>query len=133
MTRLIIDSSYFVALALPSDPNHINARKLFSAISFKNAACTTEDFVKETLTIVSQRAGKAVATDFFRLIEAIVRIIPVTTKDYQAGLEKFLDPKLNKNISLIDCIGAAIYEDIRADAVASFDSDFKLLGLKVIP
>ncbi len=133
MTRLIIDSSYLVALALPSDPNHIKARQLFSSVSFKNTAYTTEDFVKETLTIVSQRAGRAVAIDFFRLIEATTQIIPITTQDYLAGLEKFLNPKLNKNISVIDCIGAAVYEDIRADAIASFDDHFKLLGLKVVP
>lgn len=133
MIRLLVDTSFFVALALPSDPNHIPARKLFKTIFAKrNYVDTTEDFIKETLTIVSQRAGKAIAMDFYRLIETVTRIIPVTSKYYQAGLEIFLNPKLNKNVSLIDCVGAAVYEDIRADAIATFDDHFKALGVKVV-
>lgn len=134
MIRLLIDSSYFVALALPSDPNHLQARKLFLKITAKEyLPNTTEDFIKETLTIVSQRTDKSVAIDFYRLIGITARIIPINTQYCQAGLEIFLNPKLNKNISLIDCIGAAVYDDIKADAIATFDDHFKSLGLTVVP
>lgn len=131
MTRLIIDSSFYLALAIDSDTNHLRA--LIAAKKISGAKITTEDFLKETLTVISQRQGKQAAGVFYQYVISDTEILPITTELFYIGLEKFLSPKLNKNISLIDCIGAAVYEDIRADAIASFDDHFKLLGLKVAP
>ena len=131
MTRLIIDSSFYVSLALDTDSNHLRAH--LAAKKITGTKFTTEDFLKESLTVVSQRQGKQASRIFFEYVISDTEILPVTTRLFHIGLEKFLQPELNKNISLIDCIGAATYEDIRADAIASFDSDFKLLGVKVIP
>lgn len=131
MTRLIIDSSFYLALAIDSDTNHLRA--LIAAKKITGTKFTTEDFLKETLTVVSQRQGKLAAEVFYKYVITDTEILPVTTELFYAGLEIFLNPKLNKNVSLIDCIGAAVYEDIRADAIATFDGHFKALGVKVIP
>lgn len=131
MTRLIIDSSFYVSLVIDGDVNHLRA--LVAAKKITGMKFTTEDFLKETLTVVSQRQGKFAAEVFYKYVITDTEILPVTTELFYAGLAKFLNPKLNKNASLVDCIGAAIYEDIRADAVATFDVHFKSLGVKVIP
>ena len=131
MPKVIIDSSFYVSLAIDGDINHLRAH--LAAKKITGAKITTEDFLKETLTVVSQRQGKQAAGIFYQYVISDTEILPVTTELFYIGLKKFLSPKLNKNISLIDCIGAAVYEDIRADAIASFDDHFKLLGLKVVP
>lgn len=120
-----------MSLAIETDTNHLRAH--LAAKKITGTKFTTEDFLKESLTVVSQRQGKQAAGIFFEYVISDTEILPVTTKLFHIGLEKFLDPKLNKNISLIDYIGAAIYEESQADAIASFDDHFKLLGLKVIP
>ena len=131
MPKVIIDSSFYVSLAIDGDINHLRAH--LAAKKITGAKITTEDFLKETLTVVSQRQGKQAAGIFYQYVISDTEILPVTTELFYIGLKKFLSPKLNKNISLIDCIGAAVYEDIRADAIASFDGHFKLLGMKVVP
>ena len=131
MPKVIIDSSFYVSLAIDGDINHLRAH--LAAKKITGAKITTEDFLKETLTVVSQRQGKQAAGIFYQYVISDTEILPVTTELFYIWLKKFLSPKLNKNISLIDCIGAAVYEDIRADAIASFDGHFKLLGMKVVP
>ena len=127
---IMIDSSFYVALAFISDTNHLAAVKLSGKIRSKKA--TTEDILKETLTLVSQRKGKAGAIQFYENIVADTEVIPVATDQFHDGLTIFLNPTLQKDISLIDCITVAISKKLKIKHILSFDRHFKNFGMAII-
>lgn len=128
---IFIDTSFFVAFALDSDLNH--SRAITRSPQSHDHPVTSEDVMKETLTIVSQRKGKEFCIEFFHGIEEIVDILPVSSERYEAGLAFFLSPKLQKDISLIDCISTAICKESKIKRILSFDRHFRSLGLIVRP
>lgn len=134
MKTVLIDSSFYIALVYTNDTNHLKAKKLVPDLApTKYTQLTTEDFLKETLTTISQRVGKAVSIDFYNALTTNTQIISVTPAHFHEGLQTFLEPNLNKNISLVDCIASIVCRDIRADAIVTFDSHFRRLKLKTIP
>ena len=128
---IFVDTSFLVAFAVDGDPHHTKAKKALSSISEQK--CISEDVMKETLTVVSQRKGKSFCIEYFEGIDEDYVRLPVNTERYQAGLNVFLDRKLQKNVSLIDCISAAICHELGIKKILSFDGHFKFLGLKVVP
>ncbi len=134
MKTVLIDSSFYIGLVYPEDSNHNRANALVAKLSPSvYIQVTTEDFLKETLTTISQRAGKAASIDFYEALITNTKVVSITPGQFQKGLELFLEPKRNKDISLIDCIGTVVYGEIEADAIVTFDKHFKSLKLHVIP
>lgn len=134
MKTVLIDSSFYIALVYTSDTNHLKAKKLVPDLAPpKYTQVTTEDFLKETLTTISQRAGKTASIDFYKALMTNTQMIAVTPTHFREGLQVFLHPNLNKDISLIDCIAAAVYQDIHADVIVTFDRHFKSLQVKTLP
>lgn len=128
---IFADSSFLVALAVDIDPNHDKALR---AIPIDDQGrVTSEDIIKETLTVVSQRKGRNFCIEFFDGISREYIILPVSSDRYLTGLKLFLNPKLQKNISLIDCVSAAICHELGIKRILTFDGHFKSLGLKIIP
>lgn len=128
---MLVDSSLFIAFTLDTDLNHQKAARSFHP-SLKTT-CTTEDIIKETLTVISQRKGRLFAIEFFQGISQDIAILPVGTTRFQAGLQLFLNPKLQKDISLIDCTTAAICKELRIQRILSFDPHFRAFGLTIVP
>ena len=128
---IFVDTSFLVAFAVDGDPHHAKAKKELPSIDEQK--CISEDVVKETLTVVSQRKGKPFCIEYFEGIGENYVMLPVNTERYQAGLNIFLDRKLQKNVSLIDCTSAAICHELGIRKILTFDDHFKLLGLKVVP
>lgn len=128
---IFADSSFLVALAIDIDPNHDKALRAIPADD--QGKVTSEDIIKETLTIISQRKGRNFCIEFFDGISREYIILPASSERYRAGLKLFLNPKLQKNVSLIDCISAAICQELGIKRILSFDDHFKALGVKVAP
>ncbi len=128
---IFIDTSFLVSFAIDTDSNHIRA--LSVRINSLKAQHTSEDIVKEALTVISQRKGKQFCIEFFAEISQNLTILPVNTDHFQAGLDLFLQPKLPKDISLIDCISVALCRELNIKKILSFDSHFRSLGLRPLP
>mgnify|MGYP001617787005 CR=1 FL=1 len=128
---IFVDTSFLVSFAIDKDPNH--ARALAMGRIPSQHLQSTEDIMKETLTIISQRKGKQFCREFYQNISGYLTIIPITTVRYAAGLARFLDPKTPKDISLIDTITAVVCHELGIRRILSFDRHFGLLGLTVIP
>lgn len=124
---IFIDTSFFVSLFLDNDPNYPRATKLYPHI--ENDTIISDDILKETLTIVSQRKGKLAAIKAHEELLNDHRLLSVTTARFQAGLDFFLDSKLQKDISLIDCITVAICKELKIKRILSFNRHFKNFGL----
>lgn len=128
---IVIDTSFFITLFLAKDPHAFKAEALYPTIQEEKVV--TEDILKETLTIVSQRVGKAGSIDAYRRIAGDCTILPVSPDRFAAGLTRFLDPKTPKDISLIDCITAAVCHELGTKRILSFDRHFQRLGLSIAP
>lgn len=122
---IFIDTSFYIAIALSTDSNHKKA--LAQLVKIEEETVTSEDVIKETLTIISQRLGKTASQDFYTDIRAISTIIPVTSEHYQAGLTLFLSSKTAKDISVIDCTSMAICKHLRIKNILTFDKHFRTL------
>ncbi|OGG28792.1 hypothetical protein A2973_01980 [Candidatus Gottesmanbacteria bacterium RIFCSPLOWO2_01_FULL_49_10] len=128
---IVIDTSFFISLFLAKDPRASKAEEIYPTIHEEKVV--TEDILKEALTIVSQRVGKAGSIDAYRRIARDCTILPVSPDRFSAGLTRFLDPKTPKDISLIDCITTAVCRDMGIKRILSFDRHFRALGLTVYP
>lgn len=127
---IFVDTSFLVALFWDIDPNTKEALNLWSKVDPEKIV--SEDILKETLTVLSQRIGRDGAIAAYGKIVEELTVLPVHSDRYQSGLKLFLNPKLQKDISLIDCISAAICRELRIKQILSFDNHFKSLGLKII-
>lgn len=128
---IFVDTSFLVAFFGDIDPNAGKALEFWSKVGPEKV--TSEDILKETLTILSQRVGRAGSIAAYdKIIEEFI-ILPVPSERYRAGLKLFLNPKLQKNVSLIDCISAAICHELGIKRILSFDGHFKALGIKTLP
>lgn len=128
---IFVDSSFIISLLQETDTNHIKAKKTWDNTGAEKIY--NEDVLKEVLTVVSQRKGRNFAIDAFYDISIGQTILPVTTERFQAGLTLFLDPKLQKDISLIDCIIAATCNELKIRQILTFDPHFRKLELTPIP
>ena len=128
---IFIDSSFLISFALSTDYNHEKATKVL--LPKQKEAYTSEDILKESLTIISQRKGKQFCIEFFDGIIKHLIVLPVTMVRFQIGLQVFLDPTLQKDISLIDCISAAICKELGIKRILTFDRHFRSFGLAVLP
>lgn len=128
---IFVDTSFLVAFFWDIDPNASKALNWWPKAGPEKVA--SEDILKETLTVLSQRIGRGGAIAAYdKIIEELI-VLPVSSERYRAGLKLFLNPKLNKNVSLVDCISAAICHELRTKRILTFDDHFKTLGVKVIP
>ena len=129
---ILIDSSFLISYSLDTDHNYKPAHKAFIGLT-EEEQVITEDILKEVLTVISQRRGRKSCIKLYEQYIKKFKIIPVTDNYFQEGLKLFLNPELQKNVSLIDCISAAICHELEIKRILTFDDHFKLLGLKVMP
>ena len=128
---IFIDSSFLIALYFDRDPHYAKARRAWGHIS--GQTCVSEDILKETLTVLSQRNGKLGCIVAYQKIRKESTLLPQQSHYLQSGLQLFLDPRLQKDISLIDCISAAICKELKIKRILTFDRHFRSLGLTVLP
>ena len=128
---IFIDSSFFISLFFEEDRNHILALKTWGTITKETS--TSEDVLKETLTILSQRKGKRSCIDAYQKIQDEIILIPSDTQYFQTGLQLFLDPRLQKDISLTDCITVAVCKKLNIKNILTFDRHFLSFGVKMLP
>ncbi len=128
---IFVDSSFIISILLETDPNHIRAKNTWNNTPIEKLI--SENILMEVLTVVSQRKGRNFAIEAYHDISVDHKLFPVTTDRFQSGLKLFLNPKLQKDISLIDCITAAICHELHIKHILSFDSHFRKFGLIPVP
>lgn len=128
MIRVFFDSSFWVARYRQGDAHEKDAHELLKSVSDVELY-TNNLVIYETLTVLSQRAGKIQSLKFGRYIfdgiddgnlyAAIFDEAPEhqTWKIFQNGP--------HKAISFVDCSILATIKEYRIDALLSFDKDFK--------
>ncbi len=127
---IFLDSSFFISLFVNTDSNYSRAKSQYP--TGKKELVSSEDILKETLTFISQRRGRQASIDAYQQILTDCSLLPVSSERFQAGLKLFLNSKLPKDISLIDCTTVAICKELHIHEILAFDKHFKEFGLKII-
>lgn len=131
---MFIDTSAFVALAVPDDDHHRAAASFFTSLEGGAPLVTSTDVFDETVTRIRRKAshGAAVAAGRSILASSGVRLVPVEPADREAAWRLFCDrPKVP--LSLTDCTNVAIMDRLGLRRIFTFDGDFQALELEVVP
>lgn len=136
---LFLDSSAIYAYFYPRDELHEDARAAFEAIwdgTLPYRPLYTNDYVlDETVTRLRRYTSHAVATDALSLLcssESIrLRRVPDDVfDDAVSGFERYDD---HGEISFTDHVIAAHARSLAVDHVYTYDGDFDVFGLTVVP
>ena len=126
--QIFVDANVFVALLNKDDALHERATALWSRLKEEGAVIvTTNMVVSEVITVISQRAGKALAMEFAQTVYGGGDDFVVVYSDAAVegrALEYFRAIR-SKNVSFVDAIILATMERMDIRRLASFDHIFR--------
>src|SRR5665213_746479 len=88
-----VDTSFWIALTVLRDQHHIRARRILRSLTASDRFVTTEFVLIEVLNYFSER-GQSSRSEAVKLVKYLagdprMRIIPLSSETYQAGLRRF--------------------------------------------
>lgn len=137
-TPVFIDTGAFYARADRDDDHHEEAMRLFERIRSEDAAhrplYTSQAVLSEFTTLALYKLGHATAARALRAIRAAesITVIPVGRSTFETAAEQFEDYD-DQQISFVDHTTAVLADERGIEHVFAFDSDFRTLGLTLIP
>ncbi len=122
-----VDTSYWVALLLPRDRNHPDAKTLWH--SDLGPLLCTNHVVGETWTFLRRRAGHADAVAFLDAVRNSLRVV-LTHVDEPAEdeAESWLRRHDEREFSFVDAVSFAVMRRRRLTEALAFDQDFAAAG-----
>ena len=128
--RVFADSNYFVALFYPHDALHHQATIHANSIAKDNLHIITSSFVfLETVTVLSQRAGRAVSREagLYLRNNPFVTLLHIDEALGEKAWRIFQNTQ-DKNISFVDCSTIAVMQAEHITTLLTFDvTDFRKL------
>lgn len=121
------DTSFWVALQIPRDPNHQIARTLWQ--SDGNPVITTNHVVGETWTFLRRRAGHRDASAFYEAVSTSRRLrIDHVSPEVEAEAWRWLLRHDEREYSFVDATSFAVMRRRRLREALAFDGDFVAAG-----
>lgn len=131
--KILVDSSYFISLFWPKDNNFPKANALATFLANKHDWYTSQDILKETLTVLSQRIGKEKTHIAYNQIGREMLVLSISEEIFDQALEVFFTTGIPKDVSVIDCASVILLKKHNLNAILTFDHHFRSLGVRVIP
>lgn len=137
-TPLFIDTGAFYARADADDAHHETATRLFDAIRSGDLPYrplyTTQAVVSELATLCLYKLGHDVAV---RALSAIlesesITVLPVGRSTFAAAADQFAAYD-DQTISFVDQTTAVLADEHGVDHLFAFDTDFTILGFRLVP
>ncbi|KZX15802.1 tRNA(fMet)-specific endonuclease VapC [Methanobrevibacter cuticularis] len=119
-SKIFIDTSYIVALFVPKDQYHEQAKKVLPMID-KKEKIMCQSVINETIALINKKAGVDASK---RVYKAILDNFTVITEDmelYNDSMDTLI--KYHK-LSLTDSIIVNLMKKDNIIEIASFDDDF---------
>lgn len=138
MTKAFIDTSAWISYSLSRQPQHSTIKSLIKQLIKDHITiCTSNDVVDETATRLIYDTDIKITNKFIHLIKegiknhSLVQLwIDEEIQNEAFGLvQKFSEHKL----SLTDTTTIVLAKRFNIESIISLDSDFKKVGLRVIP
>lgn len=137
MRKVFIDTSAWMAYYLSDEPDHIRIKNLIKGFIKEHIAIvTSNDTIDETVTNFIY-INPRIARKFIEFIKKAIATDAVTQlwvdeeiqNEAFVLVEKFSEHKL----SLTDATTVVLVKRFKIESIISLDSDFKKVGLKVLP
>ena len=135
---IFVDSNFWIALFNTQDSCHKKAIELYRALPerFRNRKLMVNNLITaETLTVLSQRGGKALALRFYETVSqsGIVEVVYIDVA-LEGEAMVYFKKIISKNISFADCTIFATVDKYAIRDVLSFDEhlnykkDYRLIN-----
>ena len=132
MTRVFVDTSAILALLVPSDRFHQEARRGFARLRRDDAVLTTTSYVLvETYALVGRRLGLDAVRSVREKLAPLLSVVWVDADLHDEALDLMLEMD-RREISLVDAVSFAALGQTSVDAVFSFDSHFEREGHELL-
>ncbi len=138
MTKAFIDTSAWISYSLSKQPKHSTIKSLIKQfIKDRVTICTSNDVVDETATRLIYDANIKIAERFINLIREGIKSHSLAQLwvDEEIQNEAFgLVQKFSEHeLSLTDATTIVLVNRFHIESVISLDSDFRKVGLRVLP
>jgi len=133
--RLFCDTSFFYACFDPHDVNHEQAKDLSeNAAAAGSRLYVTWDIISETLTLLRYRRSYREALTFLTEIKPDLHIVNYGESVRAEAEQVFRRYGRDHKLSFCDAISFVVVTTLLDDMPSlAFDTDFRALGLTVIP
>jgi predicted nucleic acid-binding protein len=133
--RLFCDTSFFYACFDTHDVNHEQAKQLSEeAATVGSALYVTWDIISETLTLLRYRRTYREALTFLNEVKPHLRIVNYGEAVRTDAEQIFRRYSRDRKLSFCDAISFVVVTTLLDDVPSlAFDTDFRALGLTVIP
>ena len=122
-----VDTSYWVALLLPRDPHHAEARGLW--LDDLGALLSSNHVLGETWTYLRRRAGHEAAVMFLDAIATSPRIaVEHVNEPAEAEALRWLRRHDEREYSFVDATSFAVMRRRRLHEALAFDGDYAAAG-----
>jgi predicted nucleic acid-binding protein len=134
-TRLFCDTSFFYACFDQRDVNHERARQASEeAAAAGSALYVTWDIISETATLLRYRRSYREALTFLTEVKPDLRIVNYGVTVRTEAEQIFRRYGRERKLSFCDAISFVVITTLLDDMPSlAFDTDFRALGLTVIP
>ena len=123
----LVDTSFWVALLLPRDRNHDQAKSLWGADS--SPILVTNHVAGETWTFLRRRAGHSTAVVFLDALEQSPRaVLTHVDESTEAEARRWLRRHDEREYSFVDAVSFATMRRQRLSEALAFDGDFTAAG-----
>ena len=130
--KVFVDTNVYVAIRDETDSTHKKAIEFYELL--RGAGCkfyTSSDIIAESLTVISKKLGKKIASEFLGEVENSTREIFVDEVTHKETRGFFKSVK-SKNISFVDCSSVIAMKRNKIDVIFSFDEDFRKMGVSLV-
>ena len=129
---IFLDASYIIALFSDEDVHHKKAVELSVDIDDQKygEAFTSDDIVDEVASVIRRKFGKEKAVYTIKEISRRVPIVVCDRQIFEAGMKHFELTQLQ--LSFTDCMVLSILQVTGTQHIATFDKEFKKVGVTVV-
>ena len=131
MKRVFVDTSYYLSILSPNDPQHRAA--LEWPRTFRGQYITTTWVLAEVLNSCARGPARRHARTLISGIHANASafVVPASQRWFDLGYRLFCE-RMDKDWSITDCISFLVMRQLRIEEVPSPDHHFTQAGFKMV-
>lgn len=132
MTRFLVDTGAWYALADRKDPDHSSVAQCLR--EHARRLVTTNFIFDESVTLIRYRLGSSPARIFGEqlLRGGVARLVAITRRDEARAWDIFTRYR-DKSFSYTDCTSFAVMQRLGIGTAIAIDEDFRSFGLACLP
>ncbi len=132
MSRVLVDTSALLALAVAEDAAHVPAVRAMQSLREEAAELITTSYVLvETYALLGRRYGPAAVRSFREQFAPLLTVVWVDADIHERALDRTIGENL-RDLSLVDGVSLDVMRVERIDRVFAFDPHLLLDGARPI-